>query len=70
MKMALSIINNLWLFVQQRDLFPDVNGVRKIQYFRYEPLDLTLLDRFWRFFSWLSREALFLQNLSRLLRSR
>jgi hypothetical protein len=49
MKMASSAISDLWLFIRRRDLFPGVNGVRRLQFSRYGPSDLASPDQFWRF---------------------
>jgi hypothetical protein len=47
--MTLSAISDLWIFFRCQDLFPGVNGVRRLQFSRYGPSDLALPDRFWRF---------------------
>jgi hypothetical protein len=57
--MPLSIISDLYPFVRQRYRFPGVNGgVERLHVFRYVPLNLALLDRFWIFLSWLPRRII------------
>jgi hypothetical protein len=46
MEMASSVISDIRLFFRHRDLFPSVNGARRLNFSGYGPLDIASPDRF------------------------